>query len=87
MVDLLGECVEVHDVVWLALTRDLVLDLIQESIVGAPMESSMTPISDLACQAVPFYNILGDPLTIVHLQLFELSFGVSYGVVGTKVSL
>ena len=87
MVDLLGEHAEVRDVVQLALTRDLVLDPIQESVVEAPTESSMTPISDLACQAVPFYNILGDPLTIAHLQSLELSFSVSYGVVGTKVSL
>ena len=87
MVDLLGEHAEVRDVVRLALMRDLILDLIRESIVEAPTESSMTPISDLACQAVPFYNILGDPLTIVHLQLLELSFGISYRVVGTKVSL
>ena len=87
MVDLLGKCAEVRNVVWLVLTRDLVLDPIWESVVEAPMESSMTPISDLACQAVPFYNILGDPLTIVHLQLLELSFSVSYRVMGTKVSL
>ena len=87
MVDLLGECAEVCDVVRLALMRDLILDPIWESVVEAPMESSVTPISDLACQAVPFYNILGDPLTIVHLQLLELSFGISYRVVGTKVSL
>ena len=78
---------EVRDVVQLALTRDLVLDPIRESIVEAPTESSVTPISDFACQAVPFYNILGDPLTIAHLQSLKLSFSISYGVVGTKVSL
>ena len=87
MVNLLGERTEVRDVVQLALMRDLVLDLIWESIVEAPTKSSVTPISDLACQAVPFYNILGDPLTITHLQSLKLSFGISYGVVGTKVSL
>ena len=87
MVNLLGESLEIHNIVQLALTRELVLDLIQESVVEAPTESSMTPISDLACQAVPFYNILGDPLTITHLQSLKLSFGISYRVMGTKVSL
>ena len=87
MVNLLGEHVEVRNVIRLALTRDLVFDPIPKSIVEAPTESSMTPVLDLACQVVPFYNILGDPLTIMHLQLLELSFGVSYGVMGTKVSL
>ena len=87
MVDLLGESLEICDIVQLALTRELVLDLIWESVVEAPTESSMTPVSDLACQVVPFYNILGDPLTITHLQLLELSFSISYRVMGTKVSL
>ena len=87
MVDLLGESAEIHDIVWLALTRELILDLIWESVVEAPTESSMTPVSDLACQVVPFYNILGNPLTIVHLQSLKLSFSVSYRVMGTKVSL
>ena len=87
MVNLLGERVEIRNVVRLALTRDLVFDPIRKSVVEAPTESSMIPVSDLACQVIPFYNILGDPLTIMHLQLLELSFGVSYGVMGTKVSL
>ena len=87
MVDLLGESMEIHNIVQLALTRELILDPIQKSVVEAPTESSMTPVSDLACQVIPFYNILGDPLTIMHLQLLKLSFGVSYGVMGTKVSL
>ena len=78
---------EIHNIVQLALTRELILDPIQKSVVEAPTESSMTPVSDSACQVIPFYNILGDPLTIMHLQLLELSFGVSYGVMGTKVSL
>ena len=87
MVDLLGESVEICDIAQLALMRELVLDPIQESIVEAPTESFMTPVLDLACRAVSFYNILGDPLTIMHLQSLELSFSVSYGVMGTKVSL
>ena len=87
MVNLLGESSEIRDIVHLALTRELVLDLIQESIVEAPMESSVIPVSDLACQAVPFYNILDDPLTIAHLQLLELSFSISYGIMETKDSL
>ena len=78
---------EIHNIVQLALTRELILDPIQKSIVEAPTESSMTPVSDLACQVVPFYNILGNSLIIMHLQLLKLSFGVSYGVMGTKVSL
>ena len=87
VVNLLGESAEICDIVRLALMRELILDPIWESIVEAPMESSVTPVSDLACQVVPFYNILGDPLTVAHLQSLKLSFSVSYGVMGTKVSL
>ena len=49
MVDLLGDSMEIHNIVQLALTRDLVHDPIWEPIVEAPTKSSMTPISDLAC--------------------------------------
>ena len=67
--------------------RDLVFDPVWKSIVEAPAKSSVTPVSDLACQAVPFYNVFSNPLTVVHLQSLELSFRVSHGVVWTKVSL
>ena len=78
---------EFHNTIRLALTRDLVFNLIGESVVEAPAKSSMTPVSDLAFQAVPFYNVFSDPLTIAHLQSLELSFHVSHGVMGTGVSL
>ena len=86
MVDLVGKSAEFHDTIGLALTRYLISNLIGKSIVEAPAKSSMTPVSDLACQAVPFYNVFSDPLTIVHLQSLELSFHVSHGVMGTEVS-
>ena len=78
---------EIHDTIGLALTRDLVFDPVGKYIVEAPANSSVTPVSDLACQAVPFYNVFSDPLTIVHLQSLELSFCISHGVMGTEVSL
>ena len=87
MVDLLGKSAEFHDTIGLALTRYLISNLIGKSIVEAPAKSSMTPVSDLACQAVPFYNVFSDPLTVMDLQLLKLSFCISHGVMGTKVSL
>ena len=67
--------------------RDLVFDPVGKSIVEAPVKSSVTPISDLACQAAPFYDVFSDPLTVGHLQSLELSFRISHGVVQTEVSL
>ena len=87
VVDLLGKSAEFCDTIGLALTRDLVFNLIRESIVEAPAKSAMTPVLDLACQAVPFYDVFSDPLTIPHLQLLELSFHISHRVVHTEVSL
>ena len=78
---------EIHDTIGLALTRDLIFNPIGKSVVEAPMKSSMTPVSDLACQAVPFYNVFSDPLAIAHLQSLELSFCVSHRVVETELSL
>ena len=87
VVDLLGKSAEVCNTIGLALTRDLIFNLVRKSVVEAPAKSSMTPVSDLACQAVPFYDVFSDPLTVAHLQLLELSFCVSHGVVWTEVSL
>ena len=67
--------------------RDLVFDLVGKSIVEAPAKSSMTPISNLACQVVPFYNVFSDPLTVAHLQSLKLSFRISHRVMWTEVSL
>ena len=67
--------------------RDLVFDLVRKSVVEAPVKSSVTPVLDLACQVVPFYNVFSDPLTVAHLQWLKLSFRVSHRVVRTEVSL
>ena len=69
------------------MTRDLVFDPVGKSIAEAPVKSSVTPISDLACQAVPFYDVFSDPLNVTHLQLLDLSFCISHGVVWTEISL
>ena len=87
VVDLLGKGTEIHDTIGLALMRDFIFNLIRKSIVEAPMKSPMTPVLDLVCQAVPFYNVFSDLLTVAHLQSLELSFYISHRVVGTKVSL
>ena len=87
MVDILGKSPEFCDTIGFALTRDLIFNPIRESIVEAPVKSSMTPILDLACQAVPFYDVFSNPLTIMHLQSLKLSLCVSHEVVGTEVSL
>ena len=87
VVDLLGKSAEFRDTIGFALTRDLVFNLIGESVVEAPAKSSVTPVLDLACQVVPFYNVFSDPLTIAHLQSLELSFCISHRVMQTEVSL
>ena len=87
MVDLLAKSMEIYDTIRLALAKDLVFNPIRKFIVEVPAKSFMTPVSDLACQAVPFYNVFSDPLTVMDLQLLKLSFCISHGVMGTKVSL
>ena len=87
MVNLLGKSAEFCNTIRLALMRDLVFNPIGESVVEAPAKSSVTPVSDLTCQVVPFYNVFSDPLTITHLQSLKLSFCVSHLVVGAEVSL
>ena len=76
---------EIRDTIGLALTRDLIFDPVGKSVVEAPVKSSVTLVSDLACQVVPFYDVFSDPLTVVHLQSLELSFHVSHGPCGLKL--
>ena len=87
MVELLEKSAEFCDTIRLALMRDLFFNPIGKSVVEAPPKSSVTPVLDLACQAVPFYDVFSDPLTVPHLQLLELSFHISHRVVHTEVSL
>ena len=57
MVDLLGKSAEFCDTIRLALMRDLFFNPIGKSVVEAPPKSSVTPVLDLTCQAVPFYDV------------------------------
>ena len=72
MVNLLEKSVEFCDTIGLALMRDLIFNLVRKSIVEAPVKSSVTPVSDLACQVVPFSNVFSDLLTVMQ-QSLELS--------------
>ena len=87
MINFLHESAEFDEGVRLSLARDFVLDVIGESDVEAPMKSSVTPVADLACQSIPFNDVLRDTLEVTHLQSLEESFCIRNGIVQCNVSL
>jgi hypothetical protein len=64
---------------------DFVFDMGGETIIELSVESTIAPTSNEGGEAIELYNILCDALSVVQVELLELSFGVSCWVVGTEV--
>ena len=87
VINFVRERVEFNEGVGLSLARDFILDAIRESDVKAPMESSVTPITDLTFKSIPFNDVLHDMLGVAHLQSLEESFCIHNGIMQSEVSL
>ena len=68
-------------------SRDLILDLIRETIVKVVPEGTFSVTPDLQSDPVEFDNIFVDALTILHGQMVQLVFHISDRVMWSKVGL
>ena len=69
---------------WFSDPGNIVLDLIQKSLVELMSESGVTP-GDSGCEAIEINKIFYHPLIILHLKSFEHILCVPFGVVWSKV--
>jgi hypothetical protein len=67
------------------LATDLVFDAGGETVIELTAESTVAPTSNEGSEAIELHNIFRDALPIAQVELLELSFGVTCGIVGTEV--
>ena len=67
--------------------RDLVLDMIQETVIKMVLEDTFSIAPDLYCNPVKLDHILVDVLTILHGQVVKLVPHISDRVMCIKVCL
>ena len=67
--------------------RDLILDVVGETIVKVMLEATLSIAVDLQSNTVEFHDILVDVLTILHCKVVKLVLCISDGVMRSEVCL
>ena len=83
-VDRLGEGTEFMEGVRFADVGNIILDAGWKSVIHLSAEGSITPL-DTGGKAVEVDQVLHDALVIVHLEVFKVSFGLTFGIMGSEV--
>ena len=66
---------------------DLVLNPVRKTVVEMVVQGRFTVAPELGCNPVKLDQILIDPLIVFHVDLVELVFGISDGVMGAEGEL
>ena len=80
----LGKGMEFVEGVGFANTGDLILDAGQKSTIHLSAEGSIAPL-DIGSKVVEVNWVLHNVLVLTHLEVFEVSFGLAFRIVGSEV--
>jgi hypothetical protein len=67
------------------LAADFILDTGGKSVIELSAEGTIAPTSNESGEAIELHNVLRDTLSVAQVELLELSFGITCGIVGTEV--
>ena len=82
-----GKVAEIGEGGGLPDTRDLIFDVVRETIVEVVLEDTFSISSNLQSNPIEFNNVFVDLLTILYKKVVELMSCISDGIMQTKVCL
>jgi hypothetical protein len=86
-IDSLGESLEFQEGGRFSLTTDFILNPNQKLIIELTTKCSITPSLDLRSEALEFYDVFIDVMSIAHIELFKLHLCIPNWVMGSEVGL